>query len=339
MATVPNQSFLVKNMTTKMAACLAGFLHEVTDKTWWVGGAWGNPFAVLYYATGWRKNAMKFAYRRNPGDNSGKLNSLEFNNARWDPNKSQVNYGPKKLAQNVEVSDDAKTKIIENDSDTEVHVAYEEAVELTNSFSTNVTEGMTLDMSASSETTVSGEYAGVSAEEKVTLSMGVSTSKEESKEKSEEGTQSESLSIDFDAKPRSYYMITITKEHQTTYQDFEAEGVMDFDTQIYLEGNHGGRLGKHYPGNYVKVQGIDGLDQFFKGYDTAFPAMQGYWGSTYTRAKNGINWIMNPENRRLSIKGTNQASLESNADYKVEQLTHGIPDNLKHLPVVDANSL
>ena len=57
-------------------------------------------------------------------------------------------------------------------------------------------------MTVSSETTVSGSYAGVSAEEKVTAEFGVEKSTEESREQSEEGTKDESLGIAFTAAPR-----------------------------------------------------------------------------------------------------------------------------------------
>ena len=336
--TTPNQSYLVKQMTSKLAACFASFLHEVNNCTEWVPAAWVKPMDVVLYPTEWRKDKMLLWFRRKAGY-GGPLNSVEFTNARWDPGKSKLHYGPKRLAKNVQVADNAKTKIIENSSDVEVNVSYEESVEITNSFATSITEGMTLDVTATSETTVSGEYMGVSAEEKVTLEMGISTSKEESKEESEEGTNAEALAIEFTAKPRSFYMIEITKEHQTTYQDFQADGVMDFDVKFHLQGNNRARLWNFFPGNNVSLTGINGVDQFMKGFDTNYPKMEGFWAKCYGRTKNGINKIIDPNMRRLSIKGTNEATLESNADYKVELLGNKVPAGMDHLKIVDAKDL
>ena len=337
----PNQSYLAKQMQTTMAACASSLIHDLANTSAWVPGVWHTPFDVLYHTGGWRIDHQKFAYRRAPGSDHHSLATITFSNARWDPDRSNISYGEKRIAQDVEVSNDAKTKVIRNDSDTLIQVSYEEAEELTNSFSTSVTHGITLDMTATSETSVSGSYAGVSAEEKLTLEFGVSTTEEESQEKSEEGTTSESLSIEFDAEPRQYYLVTITKEHATTYQSFQINGVMDFDMEIYfVSSNHNAHEGRHYPGDHVKVQGIEGFRQFVYGFDTDYPAMVGYYPDrAYSRIKNGVNCILDPARRRVQVSGTNQASLESNADYRVESLGNSLPPDLEHLPVEDANDL
>ena len=340
-APTPNQSFLAKQMQTTIAACASSLIHELAGTSAWVPGVWDTPFDVLYHTGGWRIDKQKFAYRRAPGADHHSLATITFSNARWDPDRSKISYGEKRIAQDVEVSNDAKTKVIRNDSDTLIQVSYEEAEELTNSFSTSVTQGITLDMTTTSETSVSGSYAGVSAEEKLTLEFGVSTTKEESQEKSEEGTTSESLSIEFDAKAGEYYLVTITKEHATTYQSFKIDGVMDFDIDIYfVEKQRGAHEGRHYPGDKVKLQGIEGFRQFVYGFDTDYPAMVGYYPArAYARVRNGVNCILDPERRRVQISGTNQASLESNADYRVESLGNSLPPDLAHLPVEDASEV
>ena len=89
----------------------------------------------------------------------------------------------------------------------------------------------------------------MSAEQKVTAEFGIETTSEESQEKSQEGTKSESVNIEFDAAPGQYYLVTITKEHAVSYQPFTIDGIMDYDIEIQMPGNEGGRLGSHYPGN------------------------------------------------------------------------------------------
>ena len=64
--------------------------------------------------------------------------------------------------------------------------------------------------------------------------------------------------------------------------------------------------------------------------------MQGFWDAAYTRTKDGINCVLDPDRRRVQVSGTNQANLESNADYTVESLGQSVPDHLAHLPVEDA---
>ena len=338
-APTPNESYLAKQMQTTVAACMASMIHEVSNTAWWTGGVWDRPFDVLWYPSSWRANNQKFTFRSRSGGGPGPYATVTFSNARYDPQQSSINYGPKRIAQNVEVNNDAKTKVIRNDSDATVSVSYDESESLTNSFSTSVTKGMTLDISVDSTQTISGGYGGVSASVSMQEHFGVSKTSEETHEQSEEGTTEESISIEFDAAPGNYYLVTITKEHEVTYQDFEIDGVMDFDIDIYMPGRNGGRLDSHYPGDHVKVQGVSGFNQFVNGYDTDYPAMQGFLNSAYSRTTNGTNCVLDANRRQVHVSGTNQASLESNADYRVESLGGSLPDRLAHLPVEDADDV
>ena len=70
----------------------------------------------------------------------------------------------------------------------------------------------------------------VSAEASLAAHFGISETRSESKsselgkEKAEEGTTSESIAIEFDAEPRSNYLISITKENEQTRQPFDING-------------------------------------------------------------------------------------------------------------------
>ena len=113
----------------------------------------------------------------------------------------------------------------------------------------------------------------------------------------------------------------------------------DFDVEIGWGSEGGGRQRARRPSNTVHLQGVAGLEQFVRGYDTNYPSMAGFWDAAYTRTKNGINCVLDPDRRRIQVAGTNQASLESNADYQVESLGHSVPPNLRHLPVEDAGDV
>ena len=338
-APTPNESYLAKQMQTTIAACMASMIHEVSNRAWWASGVWGHPYDVLWYPTTWRKDKQQFTFRSHQGGGEGPYASVTFSKARYDPEHSTITYGEKKVAQDVEVDNDAKTKLIQNDSDTTVHVSYDESESLTNAFSTTVTHGMTLDISVDSTQTISGGYGGVSAEVSMQEHFGVSKTEEETREQSEEGTKTEEITIEFDAAPRQYYLVTITKEHAVTYQPFAIDGIMDFDIEINFGSKNGGRLESHYPGDTVTVQGVAGFDQFVNGYDTDYPAMQGFIAAAYTRTTNGITCVLDENRRRIQVSGVNQASLESNADYKVESLGNKIPPDLAHLPVEHADDL
>ena len=238
-APTPNQSLISQSKCrTRMAACIASVVQELSNYARVSPSAWQVPDNVLWKPIGWRIQHQHFDYRPVPGKdhNDGPYASVTFSKARWDPTYSKVNYGTKRIAQDVKVSDSAKTKVVQNDSDVSVLVTYTESEAITNAFSTTVTHGLTLDMTTSSETEVGGEYAGVSAKETLTLEFGVTTTDEETREESQEGTSEAAINIEFDAEPRQYYLVTITKEHATTYQPFSIDGVMDFDITIQMPG-------------------------------------------------------------------------------------------------------
>ena len=342
----PNQSWLVKQMQNHIAGGLAYLMWDLgSNNADGDATPWRNPQQQVYFPTGWRVNSQKF-YLRRAVHNGAPIAWIEFTDSRWDPNYSRLDYGAKQIAENVQEQDGAKTKIIRNDTDGEVHVAYDESAELTDSFSSAVTKGVTLDMSVevASEQKVSGSYAGVTAEVSLSEKFGVdrSTSREESREKSEEGTHSEAIAIDFIAKPHSYYLVTISKEHERTLQPFDIDGVMDFQIRMHvsqwLKGV--GRHSKFRPHtNDITVPSVEGLLQFLHGYDVNYPTTEGYWDATYSRARAVADWIADPQNRRIQVSGVKDATLEKNADYHVEPLGTGVPDHLAHLPTVDAEQV
>ena len=363
MSVVPNQSFLAKQMQNRLAAAIGSILFDLgvqarpRDRSWLPGG---TPNDVTWYPTTWRIGKQVFYYRPNWGGGGGNAN-VEFSNARFDPRLGNIWRGPKKVAQNVKVNDDAKTKIIKNDTGGAVHVAYEESEDVTRAFSSSVSKGVALDMTSehggtiSSETTaevkVSGEYMGVTAEAGLSETFGVSKSssssktesesKEEGKEKSEEGTKSEKLAIEFDAVHGAHYLLTISKEHETSYQPFKINGVMDFDIHLHMprHTSDSQQHSSHHPGTDVRVIGMDGFFQFVEGYDTNYPKMEGFIHEAYSTTRKAYDWLQDPANRYIEIEGSAEASLESNADYHLELLGSSVPDALAHLPVVNAEDL
>ena len=334
--TLPNQSYLVKQMQAKMTAALSVLMYDLGAACFNPPHPWQNPNSVLTYTSGWRREHQNFVITGSPFPN------VTFTGARWDPENGKVNYGLKKVAKDAVKQDDGLTKIIRNDTDGDIHVSYSQAISLTNSFSSSITKGLNEDLEVSSETTVSGSYAGVSAEEKLGVSFGIEKTSEESKEESQEGTRDEALAIDFDATAGLYYLITILKEQGNFYQDFDIDAVQDFDVRMNLNTKtwHTRRNGRRISRPDISVRGgVEGLLQFVHGFDTDHPHMQGYWDVAPARVKAAVNWIADPVNRRIQVSGRNQGTLDKNADFHVELLGNGVPDPLAHLPVENALGL
>ena len=351
--TTPNQSFLCKHMEFRIVAALAVFLQDLGFN---VTSSWSaykeDPGASIFYPTGWRKDSQHFDVRPS-GNRRASTVKISFSNARWDGTKSNINYGEVTLDHKVIESNAAKTKIIRNGTDGEIHVSYEESEELTNSFSSSITKGVTLDMtktkdaSADVSTTAGAEVAGVKAEVSVAAHLGVSESKSESRsselgrEKAEEGTTSESIAIEFDAQPHSNYLVSVTHQSEQTRQPYDINGVMDFDILIKPQDRYWqDKANKKYrPKGNILLTGIAGLIQFISGYDTNYPSMGGYWHYAPKQVKDSLDWIQNPENQRIQISGINQANLDSNAGYEVKLLGADIPSELAHLPVKNAQDV
>ena len=349
----PNQSFLCKNMEFRIAAALAVFLQDIGFN---VANSWSaykeNPGKTFFYPVGWRKDKQNF-YARPSGSRKASTVGIIFSNARWDGDKSDMNYGAQTLDHKVIEQNAAKTKVVKNGTDGDLHVSYEESEELTNSFSSSVTKGVTLDMSTTKDasvdagTTISGEYAGVKAEVSLAAHFGISSTRSESKsneigrEEAEEGTKSEAVAIEFNAKPLSNYLVSITYENEQTRQPFNIDGVMDFDILISAQDRYWQNTGNrsHRPHGDIKLTGIAGLIQFVSGYDTDYPSMEGYWSRAPQQVKNAMDWIQNPENRHIQVSGINQANLDSNASYEVKLLGSAIPPELAHLQVKDAQDV
>ena len=174
--------------------------------------------------------------------------------------------------------------------------------------------------------------------------MSASQSKEESKEegteKSEEGTHSESLAIEFDAAPRTHYLVTISKEHATSYQPFKISGVMDFDLEFHMPAYSSQQHSKYWPGSDVKVQGMDGFEQLIEGYDTNYSKVADYIKRAYSGTKKAYRWLCDPANRVIEVEGTKQASLESQCVLRRGEAGRpSVPDALAHLPVVSADDV
>ena len=336
-APTPNQSYLAKQMQYQMAGCLAPMIWELSYGAQDIPAPY-YPSKAIHTPGDWRVTDQVFHYRGTvSGQESGAY--VKFSNARWDPQHSKLNYGPKRVATKAIVESDAKTKLIQNDSDAAVDVSYDESESLTDSYSMSVTKGLTMDMNVSSTQEVGGSYAGVEAKVSLTEEFGISKTSEQTQEESHEGTHEEALSIEFTASPGEYYLVTITKEHETVYQDFWINGVMDFDIEVGWGHENAGRQRSRRPSGTVHLQGVAGLEQFVQGYDTNYPSMQGFWSTAYTRTQNGIACVTDLDRRTIEVSGTNQNNLEDNADYKVESLGNKVPDAYAHLPVEHADDV
>ena len=168
--------------------------------------------------------------------------------------------GTPKLLTPVELNVDGLTKIFDNSKGNDpLHIAYEESVELSNSVSTSVRHAFTFDTTTTSETTVSGAYAGVELEEKLTQEVHVGEEKEEARDEAEDKTVSSSVAIEFDCPAGEIKQVTVTKRHQKELIPVKGVFVLDFSIKLKLRHwwNHaagGVKYRKHSQDYFRSVQ-------------------------------------------------------------------------------------
>ena len=115
--------------------------------------------------------------------------------------------------------------------------------------------GVTLDLTVTTETTVSGSYGGVDAEEKLTTEFGVSTSKEETHDKATEGT-SDSGARDR-VRRRTRRVLSDHDHERARYHlpglPYRRESWTSTSRSVLARGHDPvGRQDKYYPGSPVK---------------------------------------------------------------------------------------
>ena len=156
-----NESYEIKQVHMAAAACTAAFLHQLggimmprTSLAW-------NPQVYNRFLNGdrWRKDnqVIDFHYDHHDGRKS---EYVLFSDPVYGPESDFVE-GTPQLQQAVDLNVDGLTKIFDNSKGKDpLNISYEESVELGNTVSTSVRNAFTFDVTTTSETTVSGSYAG-----------------------------------------------------------------------------------------------------------------------------------------------------------------------------------
>lgn len=346
---VPNQSYFAKQMQIKITAALVPLLQDLgcnvvnPDES----APWDRATRYVRPGTGWRKGDMIVECWQRPDVQTGR-STIRFASPRWEPGVGEIKKGEARIAEKFDLQLNEDAEIITNDTNQVVHVAYEKSISLTNSYGTHVTKGMSMDLTesaeATSETTISGEYAGVSAEQKLAITVGVeatqSQSQEREEEKAREGTREDSLAVEFDVLPHTSVAMTPGAQQENQYQPVDIDNALDFDFVFHMNPEHskhgqGYRLSK----DDVTVIGVSGLLQLVHGYDTDHPGMDGYWESAPERVKLGIAYVEDPQSRRIQISTVNEAEVQTKGGYNITELGSTVPAELANLPVRNAEDL
>ena len=330
-----NESYLIKQIQRRVASCMSAFMHDTGAKIMWRPGAWDDTEVkqIISVDSHWRIENQKLYFSYSEQDS--KKEGVYFSGTRYSPEDSKIIYGDSVQVSDIEARDDDQSKVFDNRKGKQpFHVAFEQAVELANSVEHTMAKSMHMDVT--SKTTVGGGYAGVHAEEELSIAFGVSF--DNSKTTNESKTATDTVAVEFDVEPGEAVLLEIKKEHFRSHTPFSVDGVLDFN-MIFDYYDDGKRDNSKYINwsHWIELASVAELEQFIHGYDTKYPHMAGYWEhGSVSRVRNGIEWILDPENRRIVCEGIKERIIEKNATYEAVNIGSKVPDNLQ---VVDVSNL
>ena len=190
-------------------------------------------------------------------------------------------------------------------------------------------EQFTFDTTVSSETTVSGEYAGASLEEKLTTEVHSGFEKDESREDAESQEDTTGVAVEFECPAYGIKEVSIVKKHQREQVPVSGVFVVDFAMQLKLRHWWNKQAGGiHYRNSgqdYFNVDSVQGLYQLMRGVDTDYPHLAGFWQSrdaAQPEVVDGINHLLDVKNREYVLDVDKIRVIESAATYKHRDLAH-----------------
>ena len=339
--TTVNESYEIKRIQSAAA-------HWLIDAMAFLGDP--KAFAAIHGGhldtTQWRKDKQVVFAHEDHHDHR-KNSAVVFSSPRYDPNLSDIWYGKPVKIDDIDLVDGGESKVFDNrDHKEEMHVAFEQEITYENSVEHSFSSTMTFDTTLETETTVSGSYAGVEAEEKVTASFGFTDEKSESETKAESESKTTKIAIDFTVPPGECTLLEIKKEKARTKQPFSVDGVLDFaillDFYDWTDLHHWANDNTKYldtpKDRQLNFESVQDWVNWMKGQDTNYPKTHGMLVD-HGNLWNNINGVQKTKNRHISLAGDKERTLEKNGSYKVTSLGSAIPDHLAHLPVVTNEDL
>ena len=329
-----NESYEIKRIQMMATAAISAFMHQL-------GGrypprspdAWSPAhFSHFLNADEWRKGEQVIYFHHDTHDHR-KSEYVRFTNPVYGT-ESDFKEGTPKILQNVNLNIDGLTKLFDNSKGGDpLHIAYTETATLENAVATGLKHDFTFDTTTTSETTISGEYAGTSLEEKLTEEIHVGLEEEETRDESESKTDETGVAVEFDCPAGAVKQVVITKNHKKELIPVDGIFVVDFEIEIKLRhwwNKLAGGIKYREDGQDVyKASSVQALYQLMRGVDTDYPKLAGFWqdgNANQPEVKNGILHLLDWHNRSYTLDAEKTRVIEDNADYAVsdlESVNHG----------------
>ena len=202
--------------------------------------------------------------------------------------------------------------------------------------SVTMTESTEIDVGVTSETTIGGEMAGVSVEEKIGLSLGY----KDTKEKQAAETKSKSKTVDvkmaYEAQPGKATLLTVGSNEINAMEPFSWNGSVNYGFTLIawkwvLETTWGGYMMNSKrakvigdKGGYSETWQIEWEDwddflSFWQGTNTDFPDSVNK--SVSGTSAHFLTQLEGPALRYINLAGTEHRQYQDGAEMKVEDVT------------------
>ena len=151
--------------------------------------------------------------------------------------------------------------------------------------------------------------------------MGVHTGGSQGGGSEDSAGRSDVVAIDSELPAGAVYHLEVFKHQLRTRQEYSINAAFRFRLSHikWCHWQHEDQLMKYRGGaEEITVVGVAGLAALIAGQDTDHPSFEGYNPSH--RVRNGLDWIMDPENRWIDFSGVRERVFENNVDYKLTEL-------------------
>ena len=184
----------------------------------------GRHIPVAYNNDHWSQKDQTVLLNRNQGWNAYRVT---YTSTHYDPAHTDISYGHPHVIGDPLVNEGAKFQIVDN-SQGESDVTHKISLTFTQEHSVESTfsHSYEFDFEASSETTVSGGFAGVSLEETLSVKFGTSFSSEESQTKSESTSTEQTIEDEVPVPAGIKVLISFSTKRQTELVPFSVNGVL-----------------------------------------------------------------------------------------------------------------
>ena len=258
---------------------------------------------------------------------------MEISARSYQPGGKVLRSPPKDLDEGVVTTGEYSS--IRNHGQEPVEHAVDKTVSLEQSQTSELSAGITLDLTSKE----SASYGGVSADLEQHLGITVNKSESQTSSKTVTTTFSDKVTID----PGEEVAIVYKKTDKRYSQDYSIDALIDVDFCLWLGHDHksgsksrylfSGENDDLWEKRHEKMcfDSIHSFVSFLLGFDVRAPAMEGYEDHMNGRAKRALDVLRHNTHNMLSLvlSGTDYIVHDDDADYSIEDISGMTDDDVK----------